>query len=120
MDKESAQGQADRNRERPAKNRVTGLYPPSGFMEKARPLIERAPAEKYCMVAVDIRHFRLFNKFHGRPSAISFCATLRTVWRQGPSNTAAWRAISKATTSVSSCPGVWNWWGSFGRISGRA
>lgn len=66
MDKESAQGQADRNREWPAKNRVTGLYPPSGFMEKARSLIERAPAEKYCMVAVDIRHFRLFNKFHGR------------------------------------------------------
>lgn len=45
MDKEGAQGQADRNRERTVKNRLTGLYPPSGFMEKARPLIERAPAE---------------------------------------------------------------------------
>lgn len=66
MDKESAQSQANWSQEQVAKNRLTGLYPPAGFMEKARPFIAQAISGKYCMVAVDIRHFRLFNKFHGR------------------------------------------------------
>lgn len=66
MDRESAQSQGNWSGEQVAKNRLTGLYPPAGFMEEARPFIAQAVSGKYCMVAVDIRHFRLFNKFHGR------------------------------------------------------
>ena len=66
MDKESAQSQAERNQERLAKNQLTGLYPPSGFMEKSKSFIGQISAGKYCMVAVDIQHFRLFNKLNGR------------------------------------------------------
>lgn len=66
MDKEIAQSQTDHSQEQLAKNRLTGLYPPSSFMEKSRSFIARVSAGKYCMVAIDIRHFRLFNKFHGR------------------------------------------------------
>lgn len=64
MDKESTQGQV--KPDQLARNRLTGLYPPSVFMEKLRPFIQRVPAGDYCMIAVDILHFRLFNKFHGR------------------------------------------------------
>lgn len=35
-------------------------------MEEARLFIQRTPVGEFCMVAVDIRHFRRFNKFHGR------------------------------------------------------
>ena len=66
MDHENAQSQADWNQELLVKNQLTGLYFPASFMEQARSFIGQSPAGKYCMVAIDILHFRLFNKFHGR------------------------------------------------------
>lgn len=84
MVKENAQGQAEQNREPAARNRLTGLYPPSVFMEELRPFIQQAPAGEYCMIAVDILHFRLFNKFNGRETGnkllryIADCLKTRT------------------------------------------
>lgn len=81
MDKESTQGQTERKL---AVNRLTGLYPPSVFMEEARSFIQQAPSREYCIVAVDILHFRLFNKFHGRAAGnkllryIADCLKTRT------------------------------------------
>lgn len=68
MEKESAREHVSRYRERMGKNLLTGLYFPSGFMEAAREFIGRAAPNEYCMTAIDIQHFRLFNKFHGRPA----------------------------------------------------
>ena len=47
-------------------NALTGLFTPSGFMEQARTFIPQIAPNSYCMAAIDILHFRLFNKFHGR------------------------------------------------------
>ena len=49
-----------------AKNSLTGLYSPRGFIEEARLFIPRTGPNEYCLIAMDIMHFRLFNKFHGR------------------------------------------------------
>ena len=49
-----------------AKNSLTGLYSPRGFIEEARLFIPRMAPNEYCLIAMDIMHFRLFNKFHGR------------------------------------------------------
>lgn len=48
------------------KNLLTGLPYPQGFMEEARWFIQGTKPSAYCMIAIDILHFRLFNKFHGR------------------------------------------------------
>ena len=48
------------------RNLLTGLLFPQGFMEEARWFIQGTKPDAYCMIAIDILHFRLFNKFHGR------------------------------------------------------
>lgn len=48
------------------KSLLTGLYYPRVFMEEARRFIPSVKPDEYCMVAMDILHFRLFNKIHGR------------------------------------------------------
>ena len=48
------------------RNVLTGLLFPQGFMEEARWFIQGTNPNAYCMIAIDILHFRLFNKFHGR------------------------------------------------------
>ncbi len=45
---------------------LTGLHFPFGFMEEARQFIWAAIPSDYCIVAVDIVYFRMFNKIHGR------------------------------------------------------
>ena len=48
------------------KSPLTGLLFPQGFMEEARWFIQGIKPNAYCMIAIDVLHFRLFNKFHGR------------------------------------------------------
>lgn len=45
---------------------LTGLFFPSGFIETVRMFISKVTPNAYCMVSIDILHFRLFNKFYGR------------------------------------------------------
>ena len=47
-------------------NELTGLFVPRRFMEESRAFLAQAEPGAYCMTAVDVLHFRLFNKFHGR------------------------------------------------------
>lgn len=47
-------------------NPLTGLYSPRGFMETCRTFIQRIEPSTYCMMAIDMLHFRLFNKLYGR------------------------------------------------------
>lgn len=55
-----------RHKENQRRNTLTGLLYPQGFMEESRWFIQGTKPNAYCMVAIDILHFRLFNKFHGR------------------------------------------------------
>lgn len=47
-------------------NPLTGLYNSQGFFRQAGPFIKKLTPNTFCMAAMDIEHFRLFNKFYGR------------------------------------------------------
>lgn len=47
-------------------NPLTGLYFSKAFFQKAEEFVKRTEPGQYCMVAIDIEHFRLFNKIYGR------------------------------------------------------
>ena len=48
------------------RNPLTGLYYDKIFLEKVDEIIKNIEPAAYCMVAVDIEHFRLFNKLWRR------------------------------------------------------
>lgn len=45
---------------------LTGLYIEEVFFEKAKIYLNREPERECYMAALDIEHFRLYNKIHGR------------------------------------------------------
>lgn len=47
-------------------NLLTGLYDNRMFFQKADERLQEIDADTYCLVAIDIEHFRLFNKLYGR------------------------------------------------------
>lgn len=66
MGKETVTERSDQNQEILSKNLLTGLFFPRTFMEAARQFLPSTDPGAYCMVAIDIMHFRLFNKIYGR------------------------------------------------------
>ena len=44
-------------------NPLTGLYDSRGFINQAKAFIPNLPAKEYVMIAIDMAHFRLLNKF---------------------------------------------------------
>lgn len=53
-------------RENISKNALTGLLFSHGFMDASRTFLPQIQPNVYCMAAIDILNFRLFNKFRGR------------------------------------------------------
>ena len=49
-------------------NPLTGLYYNYSFFKKVDEYLGQVELGKYCLVAIDIEHFRLFNKLYGRDS----------------------------------------------------
>ncbi len=47
-------------------NPLTGLYFSHAFFEKADEYLQKVERDTHCMVALDLEHFRLFNKIYGR------------------------------------------------------
>lgn len=47
-------------------NPVTGLYHNRFFFKKAKEYLTSVDAGTHCLVAIDIEHFRIFNKLYGR------------------------------------------------------
>ena len=45
---------------------LTGLYLGQTFFDKVEECLKSRPEDAYFMVAIDIEHFRLYNKLHGR------------------------------------------------------
>ncbi len=66
MIRDTAANCSDRRQGSPMKNPLTELSYPKDFMEDTRQFITQAAPDSYCMVAIDILHFRLFNKLYGR------------------------------------------------------
>lgn len=60
-------------------NELTGLYCSDLFFEKADEFLQGVKREDYCMMAVDVEHFRLFNKVHGRSRGDSLLKTIADI-----------------------------------------
>ncbi len=66
MSEAARQGRIGSAGDTQSKSMLTGLYFPYAFMEEARRFIWEATPSSYCIVAIDIVYFRMFNKIHGR------------------------------------------------------
>nr|WP_325211198.1 EAL domain-containing protein [uncultured Oscillibacter sp.] len=66
MEKANVVNRSDQCQEGLTKNVLTGLLFPEGFMEEAGRFAAQAEPGAYCVAAMDILHFRLFNKLYGR------------------------------------------------------
>ena len=47
-------------------NALTGLYLSHTFIHKAEEFLQNVDGEGYCVLAIDLEHFRLFNKLYSR------------------------------------------------------
>ena len=47
-------------------NELTGLYDEAAFFEEVERFLQTADDKTYCMMAIDVEHFRLYNQLHGR------------------------------------------------------
>lgn len=46
-------------------NPLTGLYFDKAFFEEVERFLKNAKKKSYCMMAIDVEHFRLYNQLHG-------------------------------------------------------
>ena len=51
---------------------LTGLYHRKAFWEMAKAFLTNAGEDKYCLVAVDIEHFKLYNEWYGMEAGDRF------------------------------------------------
>ena len=47
-------------------NELTGLYNEEAFYEEVENFLRDADEKNYCMMAIDVEHFRLYNQLHGK------------------------------------------------------
>ena len=47
-------------------NELTGLYNEEAFFEEVERFLQDADEKNYCMMAIDVEHFRLYNQLHGK------------------------------------------------------
>ncbi len=57
-----------RNPGKTEKNKLTGLFCQNSFFTQTETFlrVNEAAAGKYCLVAIDIEHFKLFNEWYGQ------------------------------------------------------
>lgn len=62
----------DNDRKDRAKDKLTGLYRKNAFFENAEELLVRHKSDSYCVMAIDIEHFKLFNEWYGQNEGDKF------------------------------------------------
>ena len=72
LNMETAKNCSEPNQEALTKNLLTGLFFSRAFMEDAREFILQTTPNTYCLAAVDVLHFRMFNRFYGRDKGDHF------------------------------------------------
>lgn len=63
-------------------NNLSDYYYNHSFMERLRKRLPEIPPNTYCIVAIDIEHFRLFNKLYGRSSGDEVIRYIYTCLKQ--------------------------------------
>lgn len=66
MNQKTDREAACRGQEVLSRSLLTGLQYPHFFMEEAREFILEVEPDAFCVVAIDMVYFRMFNKIHGR------------------------------------------------------
>ena len=54
----------------------SGLYRRSVFLGKAEEFLKNVDGRRYCLMAIDIEHFKLFNEWYGREAGDKFLANI--------------------------------------------
>lgn len=53
-------------------DQLTGLYRKNIFLQKAGEFLKKTGADSYCLMAIDIEHFKLFNEWYGQKAGDQF------------------------------------------------
>lgn len=61
---------------------LTGLYFGNAFFKNADVFLQNVKADTYCMVAIDLEHFRLFNKLYGRAQGDSLIMEIADILKK--------------------------------------
>ena len=61
---------------------LTGLLSKASFYNKVKEKVKVARRRSLCMVAIDIDHFKLFNRFYGREKGDSYLRTIGEIIRE--------------------------------------
>ncbi len=61
---------------------LTGLYWHSSFFREAYLLLEHGGDQPYCLMALDIEHFKLYNEWHGRAAGDEFLVHIASYLKQ--------------------------------------
>lgn len=61
---------------------LTGVYRRAIFFREAEAFLKQAGPEPYCLMAVDIEHFKLFNEWYGQEAGDSFLVNFGTFLRE--------------------------------------
>ena len=51
-------------------NELTGLYNEEAFYEEVESFLQNADEKTYCMMAIDVEHFRLYNQLKQEAEAL--------------------------------------------------
>lgn len=65
---------------------LTGLYFGSAYFAEAEGFLKKSEEKQYCMVAMDIEHFRLFNQIHGEEEGDRLLVVISDMLREYKKN----------------------------------
>lgn len=64
------------------RNEMTGLYKEAAFLEKVKEVLDQHDARAYCLLALDIEHFKLFNEWYGEAAGDEFLADMGSLLKE--------------------------------------
>ena len=67
------------------RNQLTGLLNEKYFFEKAKAMVEKYPKKKWCIIAIDIEHFKFFDEWYGRKPGNVLLAKIGATLSEGES-----------------------------------
>ena len=83
---------------------MTGLLTRVSFFSAAAELLAAHPDQPYCLMAIDVEHFKLFNQWHGEQAGDSLLKEIAGLLSQANVTTGRWRATFWVTISALRCP----------------
>lgn len=83
---------------------LTGLYRRNVFFKKAEQFLQENPVGEYCLMAVDIEHFKLYNEWYGQEAGDRFLISIADYLRTAQEMYGAIAGYMGADDFVILCP----------------